>query len=499
MRIILYLLLAAVNFLGILPFLGYHYISVDLAETVYHARELCDGKIPYRDIFTHHFLGYVLPFAAIQCLTPITPTLLWGITYAVNLVSSLLIGKIVHQITSSESAGWVASFLGVTVGWFWGWGGVTLNVQSCFLPLLLVACLVSLQLLHTDAASDSHQRFRSSILALTLGVLVTFDQRLFFFLPLFFAALLKQRKGRVLSLALFLAFPALCLALLAHFGALSEFVKQTIVFPLQYRNEGAVSSFPTTARLLYLGGLGAEFFPLVGSAIGLCYLFVFNPHVGLFRFVLVYLLCASCYVAIGARPYAHYLLIYSPIVILLIALAFHFGFSRPKRERWVVQSFVVCLMVLTALKPFIVSQDPLNFMPDPHEDVVLNTAKSIRSSVSQSHNPNILVWGYSPQIYLLSDTVSEFRDMSLLSVSATMEKEFKEYLRRQPPSIIVRYTTTQTACGRTEKVCPQPELDFETNDQLLYLREYLSTRYHRTAKFTSEFDSAEIYHPLDLD
>jgi hypothetical protein len=128
-------------------------------------------------------------------------------------------------------------------------------------------------------------------------------------------------------------------------------------------------------------------------------------------------------------------------------------------------------------------------------------------SISQG-GTDLLVWGYAPQLYNRTDQLSGFREMGLLSVTGAnfdsgkqaeqgivppMEVEFKQFLRNTPPRIIVIHTTTARACGRTEKVCPQRNMDYRQNTQLLYFRQLLDGHYRLFTSYKSELDGSEVY------
>ena len=51
--------LFGLNLLGTLPWWQVSFPIVDLAERVYEVRRRQLGYLPYRDTFTHHFLGYI--------------------------------------------------------------------------------------------------------------------------------------------------------------------------------------------------------------------------------------------------------------------------------------------------------------------------------------------------------------------------------------------------------------------------------------------------------
>ncbi len=57
--------LLAVNVVGVLPWLHTEFPNVDLAAMVFDVRRIELGYVPYRDTFTHHFAGYLVPFVII--------------------------------------------------------------------------------------------------------------------------------------------------------------------------------------------------------------------------------------------------------------------------------------------------------------------------------------------------------------------------------------------------------------------------------------------------
>ncbi len=65
-----------INAIGPLRWINFDYVIVDLAETIYHVKELGLGRVPYRDIFSHHALGYLLPFRLVELFTLFPPVML---------------------------------------------------------------------------------------------------------------------------------------------------------------------------------------------------------------------------------------------------------------------------------------------------------------------------------------------------------------------------------------------------------------------------------------
>ena len=60
------ILLIALQVLAVLPYTKTNYLIMDPAEAVYQTKALAVGQVPYRDIVTHHFLGYLLPLLVVE-------------------------------------------------------------------------------------------------------------------------------------------------------------------------------------------------------------------------------------------------------------------------------------------------------------------------------------------------------------------------------------------------------------------------------------------------
>ncbi len=80
------------------------YLTTDLAQLIYHAKELAIGRIPYRDIFSHHFLGLLLPLRVIDIIWSISPGQQWALCLAYNFCNAILIFLIVRELASPREA-----------------------------------------------------------------------------------------------------------------------------------------------------------------------------------------------------------------------------------------------------------------------------------------------------------------------------------------------------------------------------------------------------------
>ncbi|MDZ4784543.1 MAG: hypothetical protein SGJ02_00555, partial [bacterium] len=87
------LALIVINILSILPLFSFDTATVDLTQTIYNAREILAGRVPYLDIVTHHFIGYLLPFVVVNLFFDLTPPVLWSMCLVFNLINALLIYK----------------------------------------------------------------------------------------------------------------------------------------------------------------------------------------------------------------------------------------------------------------------------------------------------------------------------------------------------------------------------------------------------------------------
>ena len=223
-------LLFAINILGILPLYNYDYPASDIGETLYHVRELEIGRIPYKDIFTHHFLGYAVLFYWIEKIIPLTPKVFWSLGLIFNFINSVLIFLILKKIANKQTA-YIGALLAVTIGWFPGWNGWLFNVQTYFLPFFHLYLLLMIY----SIEEESRDYFLLSLFV--YSVLITFDQRLLVFTPLnlfpfFKFASFRTIKSLTYSIISILLIPTLCLSYLSSYGAIHDFVFETFMFPL---------------------------------------------------------------------------------------------------------------------------------------------------------------------------------------------------------------------------------------------------------------------------
>jgi len=497
--------LFGLNSLGILPWMHVKFPVVDLAEMVYEVQRIYLGYVPYKDTFTHHFLGYLIPFYALRSITPLTPLVLKVASLCFNFATAVAIWAIVREVASPPVA-WLGGFLAVTMGWFWNWQGFAFNLQSYITPLLsFVLLLVTRACLRQSVTSLYACAFLS-------GILLTFDQRAAVFLILLAIpplAVPELRRWRTLcvSAVLLMFVPALCGLYLWRVGAWSDFLEQTVVFPLFYRNQG----IPAQGLLPALQWVGPWLWsdPLAALClfVGLVTAWLAELRRWLLMVLATTVICAAGYVALGGRPYPNYFLIFAPVALVLMALLPWYARKWSKTAGIVTGAALVVLGAFSGAKPLMLfAQTGMAFL-EPAEETVEASARFVRDHTT-AEDP-VLVWGFAPQIYVLSDRFHTFKDAGLLSVAGAnfastssedqgriphMVHEFEEYLVRTPPKVIVHYVLTREPTGLCYgKGVVQRNIDYRQSPHLKPLRDVITQSYRLDRVENGPCDRAEMF------
>lgn len=452
----------------------------DLAETVYHARELSLGRIPYRDIYSHHFLGYLLPFWLLDITTGITAESLFALQVCMQLIMTVAISRAARALTGSKDAGLLALLAGVTVGWVPVFGGLLFNYQSYEIPL--VAGLFALTVSLTETVSKK----RLALASLLFGLMISFDQRLGLF-GLLFLPLLPRIGfrdtllcGALPGLAL-LAMPLLALCAL---GAGHDVIEQTIIFPFFRRNATMSTSMWQTGCDLLTEALRVEPAVWLGG-LGILLLLAAKSITAEKRILVLLLATASIgYVFAGGRYFPNYLVILTPSVVLGIA-SIPFAFSLGEQglvQRGAALSLSALLIVYGAKT---LKQGSL---AEP-----AHTLGALAHMVSKSSQPNddLLVWGYCPQLYVYSNRFTTFRDMGLITFAASlfhqaplgksnavpeMLESFRAYIEHTPPRTVVM-VATRSAHWTTGSGCIYASKEDERALGLGFFREKVDSEY----------------------
>lgn len=500
-----WLLLSVVNICGILPWFNIQYLIVDLGESMYHVRELGIGRVPYRDIVSHHFLGYLLPLYLIDQVVSLTPFALKILTLLVNFFNAIVLARSVTLIATPK-CGRLAALLTVTVGWFWGWQGMTFNNQSYLLPiynLLLYFLIVAIQ----------HKKRRALFLAACFfGLGLTFDQRFAPYAVLFLVPLLSIDHFRTLTSALiiflaFILFPGACLLYLNSSGALPDFWQHAILFPLFYRNVGvegstfkaflALISFATRVEILSMALLG----------VSLIVQFRLENRVWLRLLTLMMTLLNLTYIFLGGRLYPNYFYIFAPLVLLQIALLPWYAEQISRRLGVLTMKVTIAICVVMFFRPFIPLLKGRSIFIPGSEETLVKAVEVIRDL--HPSRESVLVWGYKPQLYVLTNTFSPFRDMGLLSVAGSnygvremeaqgiiseMYDEFVESFLASPPDVFVYYRVNRSDCETCFGIGPtQFNFDFRKVAHLHFIQEVISDCYSLVTVIENIYDRAEIY------
>lgn len=463
-------LLLFVNILSILPLLSFDAASIDLTQSVYNTREILAGRIPYLEIVSHHFMGYLLPFVMVNLFLDLTPTVLWSMCIIFNLINALILYHSIKLVTSQNVAR-LGALATVSLGWFWGWQGMTFNVQSNILPLLNLAIYFLIHACTTDSK-------RSGILcALFLGLSFIADQRMLVFAPLLLLPIWHnnwwRKKQIICSLGVSYIFaPLLALTLLWSLGAWDSFIEHTIKFPLQSRNCSNPYALQMLQDLLSWG-VASERPTVVIATIGFLLTLFYEKRTWLKIFFIYGLFAALLYSLLGQRDYPNYLLLFAPFALLLLCMALHLIKLRFSALILPLTLLILALIVrAAAISPIYYSKSGRYLYPFDNR-AVKETVAFIKEHRKKSEE--VLVWGYAPAIYNFSSTLSPFKDVGLLSVTGAnfftydsseqcylpeMVAEFEALMSKNPPKYFIRFESLGRNCEEFSDQCAPPHTDY---------------------------------------
>lgn len=440
-------LLSAVFFivillLNLIPPLLYYWrgsMNQDLAQTIYNARELVIGRLPYKDIVSHHFLLYLAPFAVVEWLVGLSAESVAVMHFCFHILVVYFVYRLARHLSADANVSKIAAFLMSTVGWF-PEISLDFNYQSILMPLF---CLYLWNVLANSQARSGLLVATSGVLA---GLLVLCDQRTLIFGTLGVIPLLAcDENGKVKNFVNFgLSF---CLPIvagilwIAWIGALNDFIFQTIEYPLLYRNAGIRSSLPKLSFAL-LEYAHTTVVPIIFFWPAILLIFVKERISFRFKFLIAGFFLSIVFVFLGGRSFFNYLLYLGLFGVLGVCTFFE---DSGKRRYNCMLAFLM-IPLLYSYSAFLVGVTAKSQDPSPRFRLV----DYIKSHTSASDN--ILVWGYCPQVYNESQRFSSFRDMSLLSIGGSVFHfsgngtgnvvpeflgEFKDYLQGSPPRLVV--------------------------------------------------------------
>lgn len=489
----------------VVPFTKAEYPWIDTAEAVYHAKLLVLGRIPYVEIFSHHFFGYLAPFIVLERLSGLNPLGLWGLSIAFNFANAILVFLILKEI-SSKSCAYGGALLTVTAGWFPDWQGYFFNIQSVSLPLLYLFILVVIKTLSRPSPSNF------VFAGLIYGLMFITDQRNATFglvsLPILFDGLRPQLRRCSLFAASFLVFPIAALIYLWINGALLDFFYQTFVFPWISRNKG-VSAYSESPYYL-LTQIASYHLPEISLALFGTTVLI-RSHVGRnIRLVVLYLTLGGLLASIaGGRAFSNYLLYLVPAIVLLAS--FVSEYRPPFRygsHLGLITTIGYCLFVWFRI-PGSACYLAGSFRVDSQIHAVGQRAAKYVQARTQP-NSSVLVWGYYPQLYLFSERYSRWKVLEQLPLTGSnfrstkfsqqgivpsITREFKMCLEQYPPEIILDYRTRVGAafhrCSRGG--ASHPNLDFLKVRYLAYFRNFVRDNYRLTRIYSGLCESIKVY------
>lgn len=488
------------------PYTSIDYLWIDTAEAVYTTKLIALGRIPYKEIFSHHFLGYLAPLFVLEKIYGVTPQAVWLLAIVFNFVNSVLIFCILKRLSCRSTAYWGALFT-ATAGWFPSWQGLVFNVQSAILPLIyglfwgyLILC-------------ERRTMFGIFAFGFLFGWLAITDIRhiafALVFLPLFIRYPVKLLKADFIYFLLGASLlPGFALTYLWSHDALNHFVFQGFSFPLLYRNFGL--SDPHSDYLSFLVG-GFSHHPnevalaFVGTIVA-CLL----PWSREVKFSLLSLAISGIIAsAIAGRAFANYLLYFVPWISIAAPLTMHMGLRSG--------TFVRIGRVLLPLVCF------LNIALGPLYTQVI--AKSLRVPIElhalakkaaafvrgKTHpNSNILVWSYYPQIYLFAERFSRWRVMEQLPITGANFKsrrfseqgivpelvhEFRSCLFEYPPAFILYFESRKRSFAAGCAIVGGSHVNgqFERRHHLKYLRNFIRDHYRLSRTYSSSCNRIRLY------
>ncbi len=501
-HLVFLLVLLGASVLRALPSFEYDFWNGDVAEMLYHVAELRHGRVPYVDIYNHHFLGYLLPLRAFDLLVPLTGTSIKFLGILSNVAVAWLLYQTVLLLASQHTAKF-AALVTATLGWLPGWDGLTYNVQTFLLPYFT---LVIFLVVHA-IMKQSERTFYFA--AFTLGFLLSTDQRfifslVFLLLPPLFVENYRRSDVFLKCVGCVAVIPCACIFYLLWNGAIRDWYLATVVFPLSYRNRGLESSFFAQVFILVKNATFKE--PLVSTLaiIGFCTLLAYERRAYIVALIIALIISGVSYALVGGRPYGNYLLMLTPLVMLFITLPL----SILERSR--LSSFTKKTPPLLVMLSCGIALSPALLYLHQHRPLgeTIRPLAEVGTFVREHTDPeaNILVWGYAPEIYLSSERFSGFNEIGLISVAGAdfsslehgtqgivpeREAAFQSYLAQTPPKMFLYYTRTDEGQGPGRLY--QKNFDFRRARHLEYLKNFIDEHYELLRVFRYGSHVVEVY------
>jgi hypothetical protein len=497
-------LICVLNFLPLLPYWDRGFIYHNFSESIYHAREVALGQVPYRDYYSHHLFGYLVPFIVSEILA--SPSANWYLLANgfANLLCTLLIAILARNIMRAPGIGYAAALCSCTIGWLPAWTGTLFDLQSSLAPLVILLVLSSIKCIKTGS---TNWLVLSSFAA---GTLIICDQRalaysLVLLVPVAMGNIRWTRGLCIKSAAAYFLPAVFFFVYLSSNNALTDFIEQTFFFPLQYRNSGFGS--PLFDRVVSLLGYAWQTDP-IACALGLGGLICIyrqTEDVRIRLVLLLYLVAGASIMAAGGRVFANYLLVFGPL-ICLGASALLGELRANSLNGRAVGALTALLIIISTIRPFVSSGPASPLFYTWHWSSLRAAGHYVAERTSQ--DDDILVWGYFPQVYLEARRFTHYRDMGLLSIASgefhfspasgdnvvpRMLEEFRNYLVESPPRFIVYPLFLRPACDPHQERCLIQPSNFKRSPHLEFFRTFVAEHYSRQTVLSGEGLDVEVY------
>ncbi len=435
---------------AVMPFL-------DIGEVMYHTLSLMEGRVPYRDDITHHFLGYTIEYLLAAKIFTFDEQLPSKVAIINQALSAFGIFKILTLLLPS----WLALLGGLMLllaGEPWVLG---LYLQYQINLLAIYILYFSFLYLNKGALRDLLFSF------LIAGVAFFFDQRAIVMLTVPFLAwwLAEKRKLKPLLIGLFayLTVPTLALTYLFYHTALTSFIEQTLLFPILYRS---ASRQPLElladifASHLYL--VKETPFLLAFFIVGLIPLFYraiirHDRNDRKDRLSLFVLLSIAPFILMplfGSRPYYYYSVTWIPYMVLVgfMNAAEFVKLNLPKKSAYLLLSIAPIFLSLLTTINVLYHESPA------HADDGINAVVSTMQSQMQPDD-TVFIWGYRFDLYIYLHKLSPYPfanyhlihpdwritgEARLQHVYPKYESYFLELLNNKLPTYLVTFDRDAT-------------------------------------------------------
>jgi hypothetical protein len=422
---------------------------LDDYETLYHVFSVIQGKVPYRDDYHHHFMGYLLPYLFLAKFQGFDVNLLRQMAFlnqvATGFVVYLCLGLFVSRVHALIGGLLVVSAREPFVLGFF------MNYQSNLLVVLIwYFCFAYLK----------QKRINNIYIAgFITGLLVTYDQRFIFSSCLPFAALWLAAPNKVSIRSVFYVLltvgfcPISLLSYLALQDALIPFFEQCFIFPMNYR-VASQDVWATLINVIYVHRYLLELTPYLLFAGLWGFLYLFFSHgkkleAGVKGFIFISLGIQFIASSLGGRDYEYYTIPYLvilPLLAVLGSIAFDRFTWRLRGVYLVILSLPVMVSIYQSL-----NLEPNKIAVKANFDGSKQTIDFLKSELKE--NDTFFVWGYRFDLYVRTERLSAYpfanllmiqpdqqvRDLSLRNkhIYHKYQKYFFDLLSNRPPSVIV--------------------------------------------------------------